>query len=518
MNVARHRWLLAAVLVGAIVRLPGVAWGLNWPDGFTSHHPDEYTHVANADAIVTPLGPATAVTYPKAMGAHAAMPYLLWYALHGQFGGPRVHIPFTIGAGRLIAVGYGLAAIVLVFLIGRDALGDARAGLLAAWLLALGGLHVTQSHFFLSDVPAVTWTLAAAWCLWRDVRAPEGHEFLRWGAFAAGAAFAFKLFVFAFPALAYAVLVRPSRLRRAVHAIIFTIAGIMVPSLGFETTTSLYRSLTAGINFPFEFDRAKAILLYAVQMPGILSFPLLLLGVAGTWSLLRRLQSAPARTRRDALAIFGSIPLLATLVVLVKLDHFPRHWLFLVPWAALAGGWFLARWMDRPAVTPRHAALLLGSVFLWMLVFVVDSERLFIFEPRNAAMRWLRQHVPEGTTVNWVGRRVPNGYRSLRWMVEGDPDYLVVEMHEMNNSLSGVDWRNSMPADPRRVFDGRSAERVQAIQALFRGSSDYQEVARFSEGYLMPEYRLGQALVGDRSRSYISEIVIFRKPQLSMDH
>ena len=120
--------------------------------------------------------------------------------------------------------------------------------------------------------------------------------------------------------------------------------------------------------------------------------------------------------------------------------------------------------------------------------------------------------------MNWVGRRVPNGYTSLRWMVEGYPDYLVVEMHEMNNSLSGVDWRNSMPADPRRVFDGRSAERVQAIQALFRGTSDYQEVARFSEGYVMPEYRLGLALVGDRSRSYISEIVIFRKPQVRVEH
>lgn len=82
-------WLIAALAVALIARLPGVAWGVNWPDGFTLHHPDEYTHVANADAMISPLGPRGGVAYPKAMAAYAAAPYLLWYAAHGQFGGER---------------------------------------------------------------------------------------------------------------------------------------------------------------------------------------------------------------------------------------------------------------------------------------------------------------------------------------------------------------------------------------------------------------------------------------------
>jgi len=144
-------------------------------------------------------------------------------------------------------------------------------------------------------------------------------------------------------------------------------------------------------------------------------------------------------------------------------------------------------------------------------VFVVDGERFFIFEPRNEALRWLRTNVPEGSSLNWMGRRTPDGYRSVRWQVEGEPDVLVLEMHEANNSLSGVNWRNSYPSDPRQVFDGRSADRVAAIQALFRGTSSYTAVARFSDTYVMPEYRLAMALLGDRSRSYISEVVIFRR-------
>lgn len=489
-----------------------MAWGVNWPDGFTIHHPDEYTHVANADAIISPLQPGTGQPYPRAMGAYAAAPYLLWYAAQGRFGGPRMHIPWTVGAGRLVSVFFGLAAILIVYAIGRDALRDARAGLLAAWLLALGGLHVTQSHFFLADVPAATWLLLTAWLLWRDLAcsAADDHEPLRWAAFAAGAAFAFKLFVFALPALAYAVVSRGPRVTRALHAAVFMVAGVVTSSLGFETPASFYRAATTGVSNPFEFDRAKGALLYVIQLPGILSLPLLLLAAAGTVGLVFRLSRAEPRSRRHAAVVFGSIPIIGLAFVLFKLDPFPRHLIFLIPWAAIAGGWFLSRASARLESHGRSARLLLAPVFIWMLVVVVDGERFFIFEPRNDALRWLRAHVPPDVSVNWMGRRTPAGYSSVRWQVEGEPDWLVVEMHEMNHALSGVNWRNSLPTDYRRVFDGRSAERVAERQSLFQGTSDYVEVARFPERYWMPEYRIAMRLLGDRSRSYITEVVIFQ--------
>jgi hypothetical protein len=505
--------LLAALAIGLLARAPGIAWGVNWPDGFALHHPDESTHVTNANAIISPLAPVTPPSYPKAMAAHASAPFLLWYAAHGSFGGPRVRVPLIVGSGRLVALAFGLAAIALVFAVGRDALGDPRAGVLGAWLLALGGLHVTQSHFFLADVPAATWTLAAAWLLWRDLArsAPDDHAALRWAAFAAGAAFAFKLFVFVLPALAYAVCSRRPRIARAIQATVFGVAAITISSLGFDTPVSFYRAATVGINYPFEFDRVKGAMLYAVALPAILSLPLLVAALAGTWSLLGRLRRAAPTARRHALVVFGSVPLIALAFILFKLDHFPRHWVVLIPWAAVAGGWALSRLAARLERRGRSAALVLAPVVVWMAALVVDGERYFLREPRNDALRWLRANVPEGRSVNWMGRSTPAGYRAVRWFVDGEPDVLVVEMHEMNNALSGVDWRNSYPTDPRQVFDGRSAERVAAMQALFRGPSPYRAVARFPDPYVMPEYRLAAALLGDRSRSYISEIVIFER-------
>jgi Dolichyl-phosphate-mannose-protein mannosyltransferase len=507
-----RRWLVAAVVVGTLVRLPGVAWGVNFPGGFTSHHPDESTHVAIADAIISPLTPHDQPAYPKAMGAYAAFPFLLWYAAHGTFGGPRVHIPWTIGTGRMISVGFGVAAILIVFAIGRDALRDERAGVAAAWLLALGGLHVTQSHFFLADVPSVTWTLVAVWLLWRDLDRPPGgrDEALRWAAFAAGAAFALKLCVFVFPALAYAALKRRPRGLRTLHAVVFTTAGIAISSLGFETPASLYRAMTTGVNYPFEFSRVMSAVLYAVQAPSIFSLPLLILAAGGTVALAIRTRAAAADRRRNALIVFGTPPLIGLALVFFKLDPFPRHWVLVIPWAAVAGGWWLTRmtqWMTRRGRSP---AIVLVPVFVWMLAFVVDGERFFVFDPRNDAAHWLRANVPEGRSVYWTWHRAPAGYRTMQWRVEGDPDVLVIEMYDANAYLSGVGWRNSYPSDPKQVFDGRTPERVAAMQALFRGTSAYVEVARFPDAYVMPEYRLSKSLLGDRSRNYISEVVIFR--------
>jgi hypothetical protein len=460
--------------------------------------------VQNADAIITPHGAQLGVRYPKATAAQAALPFLLWYGLHGQYGGPRVHVPFTVLTGRVISVGYGVATILVVFLVGVDALRDRRAAVFAAWLLALGGLHVTQSHFFLADVPAAFWTILAAWLLWRDVRAdqlgPSTPLYL--AAFAAGAAVAFKLFVFALPALVFVAVRRPPRWRRLTLAGTVLAIGVLLPSLGQDSPASLYRVAAVGVSYPFEFSRLRAAEIFAVQAPAILSAPLLVSAAAGTVLLLRRVARADRRTRLDALAVFGSIPLVAALLILFGLDPFARHWVVLIPWAAIAGGYALS----------RAPAIVVAPAFVWTLAFVVDAERFFIFEPRNDALRWIQANVPPGASLNWVGQRTPSGFTGVRWMVEGTPDVLVFEMYEANNSLSGVDWRDSYPSDVRHVFDGHSAERVAAIQALFRGTSrDYSAAARFPPRYLMPEYRLEEALVGDRARNFISEVVVFTR-------
>lgn len=509
------RWLATALVAGALLRLPGVAWGFNWPDGFAGHHPDEWTHLVNAEFVMNPQqSPRFDHPYPMALGAIVGAPVLLASVPQGHFGGTRPAVQWTMLAGRLVVVLFGVGAIFLVYLIGRDVLRSERVGVVAAGLLAVGGMHVTQSHFFVSDVPATTWLLLSLWLLWRDAtsRADAGDEWLRWGAFFTGATFAMKLFVFSFPVLGLVALGKAPRWRRVVHATIFAVAGFLLSNLGFDPPTRLFRILAGGTNDPYVFDRGKAALLYLVQLPGIFSLPLLALSLAGAAVILRRAWMDRAEPRaRWGLLIFGLVPAINLMFIIFMLDHFPRHWVPLVPWAALAGALALVR-LEGWLRIPRTLAPFVGvPVFLWMLALVVDGERGFLNDPRNSALGWLREAAPAGSTVYWSRHRAPTGYKDVRWQDEGNPDYLVIEMYDANNYLSGVDWRDSYPADPRGVFDVESPERLAAFQALFRGQLPYREVARFREGYVMPEHRLALRLVGDRARSYVTEVVVFRK-------
>ena len=93
------------------------------------------------------------------------------------------------------------------------------------------------------------------------------------------------------------------------------------------------------------------------------------------------------------------------------------------------------------------------------------------------------------------------------------PRWLVMEMHNANHYLSGLGMRKSYPRDYGRIFDAMTQEWVDAHQAIFEGTAGYEEVARFGEGYFMPEFVLTDELLGNRSRNYLAEVVIFeRKP------
>ncbi len=516
-RTAVRNWIVAALLVGALVRLPGVFWGFNWPDasGFAGHHPDEWTHVVNAEVVMNPQKPPRyEQPYPKALGAIVGAPVLIGSMARGHFGGTRPDARWTILAGRLVVVLFALGAIFVVYLIGRDVLGDDRVGIAAAWLLAFGGLHVTQSHFFLSDVPVTTALLLSLWLLWRDATAPpgDGGEWLRWSAFSTGVAFALKLFFFSIPPLAVVILLRGPRVRRVLHAVVFGVAGAVIAMLGFDNLKTLSAVLGGGTSDPYVFNRAKGALLYLVQLPDIFSLPLLVLALIGSAGIVRRAVRHRDRSRvAVGMLLFAFPPALLLLFIVFKVDHFPRHFVPLIAWAALAGGWALMRALDAMRTRRLAPAVLLAPVFVWMLAFLVDTERLFIFEPRNAALRWVQANVAKGSTMYWSRHAAPDGYVKLRWQDKGNPDILVIEMYDANNFISGIDWKDSYPSNPREVYDVETPERLAAFQSLFRGTSTYQEVQRFSEGYFMPERWLSMRLVGDRAARYVTGLVVFRR-------
>jgi hypothetical protein len=201
---------------------------------------------------------------------------------------------------------------------------------------------------------------------------------------------------------------------------------------------------------------------------------------------------------------------LAAVFVLFGPNNFPRHLVPFIPWVCMVAAYALVA-LSRAGRARGLPATVPGVLlFLYLGAFVYDGERVFIHDPRNRAALWLQGHVPAGTPIWWQGHDGIREYRHVVFPSAGRPPLLVVELHRAMY-LSGMGWKNSMPTDLSQVHGVQTQRDLVELQALFRQTSEYREVARFSEGYVMPEFRLTDRLIGNRARNYVAEIVVFRR-------
>jgi hypothetical protein len=517
LRLQRHYWLLAALLVGVIARLPGVYWSSDFPLGWQTHHPDEWTHLVKAESMIDPRKPPRwDHPYPKGMAAHAAVPILVVRAIQGKLFDKIPTEKVIIITGRVVSVLYGIATILLVFLWTQRLFRAPRTKYLAAWIIALGGLHVSQSHFFVADVPGIFWLFLGLYLLCLDLDSSDKKTslYLHAAAFSMGVAFGMKLLIMGLPSVAImAVSYRP-RVLRVLYTMVFFVMGVFTVNAGFYTPADLAKTFSRGISGPQEFSRLWSAMLYVIEMPSVVSFPIFLLGLGGVWCLGRKLLQSEAGSQRWRISILVLLPsAVSAAVVGLKLDHFARHLLVFVPWIAMVSAWSLGRIIDRFDSRQMLNRFALLAIVAYLGVFVYDGERFFRDEARNRAAQWILDNVPPGTTVSWEWHAptVERRYKHVYFPYEGRPAIIVMQMQDANHYLSGMGFRDSYPKEYRHVYSAMSQEGVEAVQGLFRGSLDYIEVARFGNEYFMPEYVLADGLLGNRSRNYLTEIVIFQK-------
>ncbi|MBV7327896.1 glycosyltransferase family 39 protein [Chloroflexi bacterium TSY] len=509
-----YYWLIGALVIGLLARLPGVFWGYNFPTEWQLHHVDEWTHLVNTEILSAPTAqPQWRPYYPKGLATHVAVPVLALRILTGGIDEPPPPLVTLVVAGRLVSVLYGVATIFVVFLLARRFFRDQRIALIAAWLLALGGLHVTQSHFFLADVPSLFWFLLGLYLLFRELQGETSQKqyFLVAAAFCFGVSFGVKFQIMSLPVLGIVTLMSRPRIPRIIYAGVFFFTGFIVVNFASYTPEDLYLSLTRGINDPYIYNRFMGLMLYAIELPSLVSYPILLLAVISGILLLGRVRGMAFRDRLLPILLVTIVPMVIYFfLVAFKLDHFPRHLIPFIPWIMIVAAWGVVKVMDRLTARGLSPALFLVPLFLYMGLFVFDGERVFLDEPRNRAAEWILTHVESEQPPFWRTPGKLDGYSYVHFPEEGRPPVLVMQMDRANHYLSGVDFRESYPRDYRTIFDSESQARVDGIQAVFQGTSEYQEVARFDEGYFMPEYRMSDRLLGNRSRNYVAEIVVFQ--------
>jgi len=132
------------------MRVIGLSWGL--PYGF---HPDEGVILEHVERMEwTDLNPRFFI-YPGFFIYQVFAVHRLVTALGGDY-------EHVLLAARLLSALYGLAAVVIAYLLGVR-LGGTRVGLIGAGLLALTGAATLHAHYAVTDTPAATLAIAAVW-------------------------------------------------------------------------------------------------------------------------------------------------------------------------------------------------------------------------------------------------------------------------------------------------------------------------------------------------------------------
>ncbi|MDQ3706430.1 MAG: glycosyltransferase family 39 protein [Chloroflexota bacterium] len=165
--VARYAgWLLSGIVVLAL----GIrAWGLDF--GLPSlYHPDEPTHVVIALNMLKTgdLNPHF-FDYPSLffyIHALAYIPYFLFGKVMGIFDTPldipypvthllgvgSTTMPSTFMLGRWLTVLFGVAVVVLVYMVGKQLFDKPGVGLLAAFITAVSPASVNSSRFITPNI------------------------------------------------------------------------------------------------------------------------------------------------------------------------------------------------------------------------------------------------------------------------------------------------------------------------------------------------------------------------------
>lgn len=515
-RLASAATLGAILLIAASVRVWRLGWGLDEGMFF----PDEkaiwgsYLFAFRSPSVGALFGHT--LNYPPLYGYAVGVATGVVYALGAL--GPARDFPGAILVARGVSVAAGLGTVLIVWRLGRRWYG-ARAGAIAAALLAVTPFEVIQTHYANADVLLGTCSaLTLLLALRLRERAGAGSAFLA-GA-SAGLAFAAKYPGIAFAAATAWVVGEIAWERRSVRCALLlgaaAVAGFAVavvlacPPCVFETSRLVrevrwLRYLSTSGWAPENGFIAPSLGWYArpyvyqlvASLPFALGWPLYAAAIAGIVVALRR------RSVADRVLLIG---LLAYFVVMGRTTLvYPRYLVPLFPGMALLAGRALA-------ALPARRGLAIGctaAVLAYSLASTVSHVERFSYAQQRRVAEWIAA-LPEARLPARAGLRVavPDtlaGYYAL------DPPFAAAGIAPRRVKAGA--WF----AQPHDVFvlpewlrisierDRTSPALARDLAALDSGAAGYVEAARFTSRYLDQDLYawLDPAFTGDL---YVGEI------------
>jgi hypothetical protein len=401
--------LLAAIAAALGVRL----WGIDFGLPVTSSRPDEAILLREALRFFGGDYRPSLFNYPS----------LCMYVLHALFrvdawlsvmlgrhasqaaflGAARIDPSALILIARSLSAVLGAATVLVLHRWARSLYGE-RTALVAAWFLALAYLHVRESHFGVTDVPATFLLVCTLWCIERIRLRPTWPRYLAAG-LCAGLASSTK-----YAGLFLAIPLLAEHLANPVDArglwrrlsdpklVLFGLAMLGAFAAGTPYALLELRHFWQDFSYESHHLMQGHAGIRNVGWLHHLSFTLLF-GLG--WSLLLAavagLVLALRADWRRALA-WVAFPVLYFLIVGRGATTFARYLLPIVPSLCLAAAFTVTLVSRRSAL----GTLALAALVLWpsaARVIALDT-RLARADTRLLAWQWLAQHATGGSTIS----------------------------------------------------------------------------------------------------------------------
>lgn len=361
--------------------------------------------------------------------------------------------------GRATSATFGIATVFVLFQAGLR--WGARHALLAAGLLAVVPLHVTYSHYVLTDIPLTFFTTLTLLLALVAAEKNTTRAFVIAGA-SAGLAASMKYnggLAILMPIVA-CWMSRPSGSSRLGRTLLIWLASLVafvvtspyvvldLPGFlnGFARLAGEYRS-NASIAEPVW-------IVYMKHLRLTVGWPALLLAGAGLVLAVDRSVRGPGRVRW---AVVLSFTLVYFAIIARQRIVFARYLLPIIPmlclsasWAVISGVSFLRRYEIRRAPRTALVVALTAAALLPPAVEAVKFDRMIARRgTADQAFDWMQANIPAGATVVLESRKIvpPIGLYNSRnvgtLLFQGYDDYITqgVEYVVASSQIYGASFQ-----------------------------------------------------------------------------
>jgi 4-amino-4-deoxy-L-arabinose transferase-like glycosyltransferase len=509
--------ILAAILfLAVLLRIPGLFWGYDlFGDG--RHYvlnPDERYHATIAAEFFE--GVDYSQYYVRGLGNQIAVVFWL-----GRFLVKSLELSpqYLYAIGRLLALLYSLATIILIYFFSGELFEDQTVSLLSSLFWALSWIHVAYGRIGLADIPALFWMYASFYFALRYLRKRD-DAYLLLASIGAGFSIGTKPNPILFVPL---LLILIASRRKLYHGllVLFALIGSFELINAFSYTpqsylNTRYKMLSDSFS-GVEVNKLVNIPSYLLLLLPSLGLPVFLLSVWGVVKLF-------GGTERKGLGVRSLLSNKYFLVIAPMLLHFylicrlivnfTRYLLPVVPLLAVFAAYGLVRLIDG-AKSPGLFKGVVAAIIVYQLVQIASLERAAVFDSRKLMGDWMKKNISTAELISTGPSAdynlVPSAYTTT---ADFDADYIVLHSCFYSRYLTGgYGFRDSYPSSCNQVFHCWGGEPTRRfIQDLFRGKTDYRLLKKFEISFITPEMLLMKYLFGPRVDgygSYTGDTVIF---------